>query len=105
MCGIVGLFLKNDVLQPELGHLTSLMLRELCDRGPDSAGFAVYDTGTRGVAKICVVRRNGALDWQGIARELGGAINAGVEVEEIEDHAIFRDNGRAQVASKVHISN
>ena len=47
MCGIVGLFLKNEALQGDLGRLTSLMLRELCDRGPDSAGFAVYGAGTR----------------------------------------------------------
>jgi amidophosphoribosyltransferase len=105
MCGIVGLFLKNDALQPELGRLTSLMLRELCDRGPDSAGFAVYDAGTPGITKICVVRRNGVLDWQGIARELGAAIEAGIEVEEIEDHAIFRTKGPGDVARKWLIDN
>lgn len=105
MCGIVGLFLKNDALQPELGRLTSLMLRELCDRGPDSAGFAVYEGGTPGVTKICVVRRNGAPDWQTIARELGAAIDAGVEVEEIEDHAIFRTEGPGDVARKWLIDN
>ena len=42
MCGIVGLFLKNVALEPELGRLTAAMVRELRDRGPDSAGFAVY---------------------------------------------------------------
>ena len=42
MCGIVGLFLKDTKLEPELGALTAGMLRTLCDRGPDSAGFAVY---------------------------------------------------------------
>ena len=48
MCGIVGLFLKDEALQPDLGRLTGLMLRELCDRGPDSAGFAVYGAESRG---------------------------------------------------------
>ncbi len=42
MCGIVGLFLKDPKLQPELGGLVADMLGSLCDRGPDSAGFAVY---------------------------------------------------------------
>ena len=42
MCGIVGLFLKNKELEPDLGRLTALMLKEMRDRGPDSAGFAVY---------------------------------------------------------------
>jgi methylamine---glutamate N-methyltransferase subunit A len=45
MCGIVGLFLKNDALQPRIGALVSTMLGALSDRGPDSAGFAIYGAG------------------------------------------------------------
>ena len=85
MCGIAGLFLKNDRLQGDLGRLTSLMLRELCDRGPDSAGFAVYGGGTPGITKICAVSRNGAVAWSAVARQLAQAIRADVDVEEIVD--------------------
>ena len=42
MCGIVGLFLKDKSLEPQLGELMSTMLSTMCERGPDSAGFAVY---------------------------------------------------------------
>lgn len=42
MCGIAGLFLKSPRLQPELGGHLAAMLAVLSDRGPDSAGFAVY---------------------------------------------------------------
>ena len=42
MCGIVGLFLKNPALEPELGRLTADMLSEMTSRGPDSAGIALY---------------------------------------------------------------
>lgn len=42
MCGIVGLFIKNPAREAELGRLLSGMLGEMADRGPDSAGFAVY---------------------------------------------------------------
>lgn len=42
MCGIVGLFLKDPRLEGELGGLLAGMLGTLCDRGPNSAGFAVY---------------------------------------------------------------
>ena len=42
MCGIVGLFIKDKALEPKLGHLLSGMLATMGDRGPDSAGFAVY---------------------------------------------------------------
>jgi methylamine---glutamate N-methyltransferase subunit A len=52
MCGIVGLFLKDPKLEPELGRLTETMLATLSDRGPDSAGFAVYGEGRSGETKL-----------------------------------------------------
>ena len=76
MCGIVGLFLKDARLAPELGRLTAAMLAELRDRGPDSAGFAVYGGETAGITKICVVAGNGAVDWAAIAKRLAKAIGA-----------------------------
>ena len=105
MCGIVGLFLKNQSLQGDLGRLTSLMLRELCDRGPDSAGFAVYGAETTGATKICMVNRSGAVDWHAVARQLGAATGADVSVETIEDHAIFRTSGAGDTARKWLIDN
>ena len=44
MCGIVGLFLKDKSLHPKLGHMLSEMLVTMTDRGPDSAGIAIYGT-------------------------------------------------------------
>jgi glutamate synthase domain-containing protein 1 len=52
MCGIVGLFIKDPSLEPELGRLAASMLATLSDRGPDSAGFAVYGEGTSGETKL-----------------------------------------------------
>jgi methylamine---glutamate N-methyltransferase subunit A len=52
MCGIVGLFLKDKKLEPALGALTAGMLATLCDRGPDSAGFAVYGAEQPGRIKL-----------------------------------------------------
>jgi len=49
MCGIVGLFLKTPKLEPKLGELTAAMLTTMTDRGPDSAGFAVYGSDTAGI--------------------------------------------------------
>jgi len=54
MCGIVGLYLKDRALEPELGYLLAGMLGTLCDRGPDSAGFAVYGTATPGAIKLTI---------------------------------------------------
>ena len=42
MCGIVGLFLKDRSLEPQLGAMLTEMLITMTDRGPDSAGIAIY---------------------------------------------------------------
>jgi methylamine---glutamate N-methyltransferase subunit A len=42
MCGIVGLHLREPSLYPRLGELLTGMLSQVCERGPDSAGMAVY---------------------------------------------------------------
>ena len=52
MCGIVGLFLKDPTLEPALGRLTATMLGTMSDRGPDSAGFAVYGSSRPGETKV-----------------------------------------------------
>jgi amidophosphoribosyltransferase len=54
MCGIVGLFLKDDALKPQLGEMLSAMLITMTDRGPDSAGIAIYGDETAGQIKITV---------------------------------------------------
>jgi len=54
MCGIAGLFLKDAKLEPDLGSMLAGMLSPLSDRGPDSAGFAVYGAPKQGQAKLTV---------------------------------------------------
>ncbi len=67
MCGIVGLFLKDKALEPRLGALLAGMLEVMSDRGPDSAGFAVYGGGGDDRLKLTV--RGPQLD--GVAAALG----------------------------------
>src|SRR6185369_8950500 len=52
MCGIAGLFLKDQKLEGDLGALLAGMLTPLSDRGPDSTGFAVYGAATAGALKL-----------------------------------------------------
>ena len=68
MCGIVGLFIKDPTLEPELGRLTAGMLATLSDRGPDSAGFAVYGQGKSGETKL-TLRAPSAAAMQGDCRQ------------------------------------
>jgi glutamate synthase domain-containing protein 1 len=69
MCGIVGLFIKDPELEPELGALLAGMLAVMSDRGPDSAGFAVYGPGGEGRIKLTVR----GTDLAGVAAALGDA--------------------------------
>jgi methylamine---glutamate N-methyltransferase subunit A len=106
MCGIVGLFLKDARLEPELGRLTATMLMELRDRGPDSAGFAVYGAETSGITKICVVLSEAAEDrGTRLAKQLAEALGASVSAEAIEDHIILKTTGDGSDARKWLIDN
>jgi glutamate synthase domain-containing protein 1 len=67
MCGIVGLFLKDRSLEPRLGELLAGMMEVMTDRGPDSAGFAVYGSGNANHVKLTVRGSNLA----GLADALG----------------------------------
>ncbi|WP_371345070.1 glutamine amidotransferase family protein [Ancylobacter sp. IITR112] len=75
MCGIVGLFLKQPKLEPELGALLSQMLDIMCDRGPDSAGFAVYGGGTPGFVKL-TLRGPAGTDFAALGAEIDHPILA-----------------------------
>ncbi|MGA0533745.1 class II glutamine amidotransferase [Hansschlegelia sp. KR7-227] len=70
MCGIVGLFLKNKALEPQLGAMLSEMLGVMCERGPDSAGFAVYGAPEAGKTKL-TLRATAGYDFAGLAAKLG----------------------------------
>jgi len=63
MCGIVGLFIKNPALESQLGALVAPMLSEMTERGPDSAGMAVYrDPNDKG-CKVTVLSQKLDFDW------------------------------------------
>jgi glutamate synthase domain-containing protein 1 len=89
MCGIVGLFLKNKELEPKLGSMIAGMLATMCDRGPDSAGFAVYGAGESGHVKLTVRATSPDYDFAGVARQLSEAIGFPVSVEVRDSHGVF----------------
>ncbi|MGV1954446.1 class II glutamine amidotransferase [Agrobacterium sp. 22-214-1] len=70
MCGIVGLFLKDKSLEPQLGQLLSDMLVTMTDRGPDSAGIAIYGSAANGRAKVTIQSADPAVDFSGLAEAL-----------------------------------
>jgi len=81
MCGIVGLFSKSLGVSEQLGAHLSAMLVELSDRGPDSAGVALYrDPAPVGSTKVSVHSANPDRDW--------GSLGLG-EPEVRASHAVF----------------
>ncbi len=104
MCGIVGLYLKTEALEPELGRLTALMLHEMSSRGPDSAGFAVYGD-ANGVAKVSALSRTGETNWKHLDHELEHVLGSDVKVATLSDHAIFTTPGDGQTARNWLIEN
>jgi glutamate synthase domain-containing protein 1 len=88
MCGIVGLFLKDQRLEPELGVLLAGMLGTLCDRGPDSAGFAVYGEETPGRIKL-TLRVPQGFDFEALLRRLAGVAGALLKPTIRDTHAVI----------------
>src|SRR5919199_290238 len=74
MCGIVGLFCKASDLEPQLGLHLGAMLAQMDDRGPDSAGVAVYrDPAPPGSSKLTLFSFDPDLDWESVRAELEAA--------------------------------
>ncbi|KXG87898.1 class II glutamine amidotransferase [Agrobacterium bohemicum] len=87
MCGIVGLFLKDKSLEPQLGELLSDMLITMTDRGPDSAGIAIYGAPASGKAKVTLQSAQPDVDFGGLDADLAAAgIDATVIVKST--HAV-----------------
>ena len=89
MCGIVGLFLKDAALQPELGRLLTDMLITMSDRGPDSAGIAIYGDAVPGRMKLTVQSNTPEVSFAGLGTELGQAMGADVTLSTNSTHAVI----------------
>ncbi|MGI3209853.1 class II glutamine amidotransferase [Roseovarius tibetensis] len=89
MCGIVGLFLKDKALEPQLGAMLTDMLATMTDRGPDSAGIAIYGAGQGGTAKMTVQSAQPEADFANLAEELSAALKMDVTVHPVDTHAVL----------------
>ena len=88
MCGIVGLFLKNPELEPKLGAMLADMLAVMCDRGPDSAGFAIYGDGDDDHLKLSLRSTSkGSLD--GLPEALSLSVGVPIEGARRDTHLVI----------------
>lgn len=88
MCGIAGLFLKDPKLEPDLGSMLAGMLAPLSDRGPDSAGFAVYGAETAGHVKF-TLRLPPDFDTDRLLKSLQGHLGAPVAHRSHGTHVVL----------------
>jgi amidophosphoribosyltransferase len=75
MCGIVGLLVKTPALKERLGELMVPMLIGMTERGPDSAGLAVFADplaeGSRKLSLYSGLTDEGAdFNWHGLTHAL-----------------------------------
>ena len=90
MCGIVGLFAKSTEIEESLGRHLGTMLEQMSDRGPDSAGVAVYrDPAPSGSSKLTLFSADPLQDWEALGDELRQAFGGSTEPEVRSSHAVF----------------
>jgi glutamate synthase domain-containing protein 1 len=89
MCGIVGLFLKDKSLEPQLGTLLSEMLVTMTDRGPDSAGIAIYGADQNNLAKLTIQSPEPEIDFAGLTDDLQKAGIANASILPKSTHAVI----------------
>ncbi len=87
MCGIVGLFIKDPSLESQLGSLLSDMLITMTDRGPDSAGFAVYSNPDS--YKITVQSTNPEDDFATLADDIQRLSGVKCDLTQKSTHAVL----------------
>ena len=105
MCGIVGLFLKDRSLEPDLGRLLTDMLVTMSDRGPDSAGIAIYARDDDRDGKLTVQSDRPKQDFAGLNRALGDALGIDVGITVNDTHAVLDVPNEMLDASRTYLAD
>lgn len=89
MCGIVGLLVKNQKMRANIGELMLPMLLGMTERGPDSAGLAIFGApvgnSERKFNLYCGVPD---FDWNRLSADLSSGLKAQVKVDVKVNHAV-----------------
>ena len=89
MCGIVGLFLKDKSLEPKLGAMLTDMLITMTDRGPDSAGIAIYSKESKNIGKLTVQSDTPDVDFNQLKDALKQLIKGDIDIRVQSTHAVL----------------
>ena len=90
MCGIVGLLLKKPELREQLGQLAMPMLIGMTERGPDSAGLAVFTEELPGTQrKYSLYAPDWEYDWAGFETSFISKFGGGATIAIKGNHAVL----------------
>jgi methylamine---glutamate N-methyltransferase subunit A len=96
MCGIVGLLVKKPALRASLGSLMVPMLTGMTERGPDSAGLAVYTTPVSDEQhKISLYCGKHAIDWSELVGQVSQAFPTRHDIAAHGNHAVLTTSADA----------
>ncbi|MBM3970964.1 MAG: amidophosphoribosyltransferase [Planctomycetes bacterium] len=88
MCGIVGYLAKKPELCRSLGEQVVPMLTCMGDRGPDSAGLAVFGDPVEGsLRRFSIYAPSRLFDWSAFEQQLTARVGGEVELSGLENHA------------------
>ena len=89
MCGIVGLFLKEKSMEAQLGTMLTDMLITMTDRGPDSAGIAIYSKESTNIGKLTVQSDTPDVDFNQLKDALKRLIEGDIDIRVQSTHAVL----------------
>ena len=105
MCGIVGLFLKDKSLEPQLGAMLTDMLITMTDRGPDSAGIAVYGSETAGKSKVTIQSDTAETTFASLQNELEALLQTSISMSVKDTHAVLELPSEKVAKARVALEN
>lgn len=101
MCGIVGLLVKTPDLRERLGELMVPMLLGMTERGPDSAGLAVFTDSlppdSRKISVYSGLTEAGAdFNWLALEHAINTHLGVAASIVARNNHAVITVPGSAE---------
>jgi glutamate synthase domain-containing protein 1 len=88
VCGIIGLMAKKEELRQSLGELVLPMFDCMAERGPDSAGLAVFGTAVEPpLRRFSLFSERHGYDWSGLAGSLESDLGCRADIVTCDNHA------------------
>jgi glutamate synthase domain-containing protein 1 len=109
MCGIVGLLVKNQKMRADIGKLMLPMLIGMTERGPDSAGLAIFGAPVSNAdRKFSLYAADEDFNWQKLGHDFTNHLGSPARIEQKANHAVLTthlDPSTVRVWLKEHYSS